>query len=245
MKTSRPASAGRRRALATAVAIAALLGAAACSDDDGGNGTEETAEEPTAQDRLAQAHTTLTGAGSLHLALEGVDLPDSAIIIRAEGAGTMEPAAFDGTITAKVSGVQADVPTIAVEDTLYVQMPFTSSYLSTSPEDLGVPDPARLFDVDTGLASLLTQTENPEFGEPTRSGSEVLQPITGTVPGDTVVDLLHTGDADQEFTVEYGLVEESWELRTVQITGPFYPPDEATYRVTLDQYGEPVTVTAP
>lgn len=246
MKISRPASAGHRRSLAAIVAVAALLGTAACSDDDNeGTNGEESAEEPTAADRLEEAHATLAGAGSLRLVLEGVDLPDSAIIIKASGSGTMDPTAFDGTITAKVSGVQADVPTIAVDDTLYVQMPFTNSYMSTSPEDLGVPDPARLFDVDNGLASLLTQTEDPEFGEPTRSGSEVLQPITGTVPGDSVVDLLYVGDADENFDVEYGLVEESWEVRTVEITGPFYPPDDATYVVTLDQYGEPVSVTAP
>ncbi len=43
----------------------------------------------------------------------------------------------------------------------------------------------------------------------------------------------------------YGLVEESWEARTVTLTGPFYPPAESTYTVTLDDYGVPVEITAP
>ena len=94
-------------------------------------------------------------------------------------------------------------------------------------------------------SGLLGLTGSPTFGEQSRVGKDVVQQVTGTVPGQAVVDLLYVGDENQDFTVEYGLVEESWEVRTVRITGPFYPPDDATYLVTLDQYGEPVTVTAP
>lgn len=235
----------RRTTLPLALAAVAALSLGACSGEEQPDGDEATTTEATAADRLAQAHTVLADAGSVHLKLEGVDLPDSAVILRAEGSGTMEPPAFDGTITAKVGGVQADVPTIAVDDTLYVKLPFSPSFISTTPEDLNVPDPARLFDVDEGLAGLLTLTESPEFGEQTRVGADVTQQITGTVPGQAVRDLLFVGDANQDFTVEYGLIEDDWELRTVKITGPFYPPDDATYSVTLDQYGEPVTVTAP
>lgn len=235
----------RRASLPLVLAAATALTLAACSGDDEPEGDEETTTEATAADRLEQAHTVLAEAGSVHLVLEGVDLPDSAIILKAEGAGTMEPPAFDGTISAKVSGIQADVPTIAVDDTLYVKLPFAPDFISTTPEDLGVPDPARLFDVDTGLAGLLTQTEGAAFGEQTRVGADVTQQITGTLPGQAVVDLLYVGDEEADFDVEYGLIEDDWQVRTVTITGPFYPPDDATYTVTIDQYGEPVTVTAP
>ena len=236
----------RSACLSLALAAAAALTLTACSGDDDPDGTDEEATtEVTAADRLEQAHTVLAEAGSVHLVLEGADLPDSAIILSAEGSGTMEPAAFDGTITAKVSGIQADVPTIAVDDALYVKLPFAPDFISTTPDDLGVPDPAKLFDVDSGLAGLLTQTEGAEFGEQTRVGGDVTQQVTGTVPGQAVVDLLYVGDESQDFEVEYGLIEEDWEVRTVTITGPFYPPDDATYQVTIDQYGEPVTVTAP
>lgn len=235
----------RRACLPLALAAAAALTLTACSGDDDPDGDGEATTEATAEDRLEQAHTALAEAGSVHLALEGVDLPDSAIVLSAEGSGTMEPAAFDGTITANVSGVQADVPTIAVDDTLYVKLPFAPDFISTTPDDLGVPDPAKLFDVDSGLAGLLTQTEGAAFGEQTRVGADVTQQITGTVPGQAVVDLLYVGDEEQDFDVEYGLIEDDWQVRTVTITGPFYPPDDATYEVTIDQYGEPVTVTAP
>ena len=234
-----------RSALPTAVVAAMALTLTACSGEGEPHGEAATATQPTAADRLEQAHTTLADAGSVRLVLEGIDLPDSAIILEATGSGTMEPPAFDGTITAKVAGVQADVPTIAVDDTLYVQLPFSPGFISTTPEELKVPDPARLFDVDNGLAGLLTLTADAAFGEQTRVGADVTQQVTGTVPGQAVKDLLYVGDETQDFDVEYGLVEDSWEVRTVTITGPFYPPDDATYQVTIDQYGEPVTVTAP
>lgn len=235
----------RRAALPLALTLAGALALTACSGDEEPDGDAETTTEATAADRLEQAHTVLAQAGSVHLVLEGVDLPDSAIILKAEGSGTMDPPAFDGNISAKVSGIQADVPTIAVDDQLFVKLPFAPDFISTSPEDLGVPDPARLFDAEDGLAGLLTLTEGAEFGEQTRVGAEVTQQVTGTVPGQAVVDLLYVGDESQDFQVEYGLIEDDWEVRTVTITGPFYPPDEATYQVTIDQYGEPVTVTAP
>ena len=144
----------RRSALPLALAAVTALTLSACSGSDEPDGDAATTTEATAADRLAEAHATLTEAGSVHLELEGVDLPDSAIILKAVGAGTMDPPAFDGTITAKVAGVQADVPTIAVDDTLYVKLPFSPGFVATSPEDLNVPDPARLFDVDDGLAGL-------------------------------------------------------------------------------------------
>jgi lipoprotein LprG len=126
-----------------------------------------------------------------------------------------------------------------------VQLPFTPGYITTSPEDLNVPDPAKLFDVEEGVVSLLTTTEDPEFGEQSREGREIVQQITGTLPGQAVVDLLGVGDAQGSFEVTYGLVEETWEARAVTITGPFYPPAESTYALTLDDYGAPVDITAP
>ena len=43
----------------------------------------------------------------------------------------------------------------------------------------------------------------------------------------------------------YGLTEDN-ELRKVTLTGPFFGAGTtSTYVLTLDQYGEPVTITAP
>lgn len=235
------------RALTVLTGVA-LLGLAACSDDEQAAPDDVAAtSEPTPQDRLDQAHDALSTAGSVSLGMVGSSLPEdeTAYVIGAEGSGTLEPAAFEGTITAKLVGIQADVPTIAVDDTLYLELPFTGRYAETDPESLNVPDPAGLFDLETGLVSLLQQTQDPQFGEQTRAGADVVQEISGTLPGDLIVNLLNAGAADAQFDVVYGLVEESWEARTVTLTGPFYPPAESTYTVTLDDYGVPVEITAP
>ncbi|WP_122263544.1 LppX_LprAFG lipoprotein [Ornithinimicrobium cerasi] len=229
-----------------ALALGAFLLLAACSD--GGGDTEtQTTQAPTAADRLEQAQGVLVDAGTVHLALAGTELPEeeSSYIIAAEGDGTMEPPAFAGTITAKLVGIQADVPTVALDGELWVQLPFSPAYVRTDPEDLNVPDPASLFDPSTGLVGLLPQTQDPQFGEQARVGAEVVQEVTGTLPGEAVTELLLVGDAGSAFDVTYGLVEETWQMRTVAITGPFYPPATSTYTVTLDAYGEPVTVTRP
>ena len=227
-------------------ALALVL--AGCTDDEGEDAATSSAPPPpTAEDRLAQAHDVLVDAGSVSLALAGTDLPEdeTSYIISAEGAGTMEPPAFDGTITAVVAGVQADIPTVALDGQLFVKLPYVPAHVNTDPEELGVPDPATLFDRESGLVSLLKQTDDPQFGERSRAGAEVVQQVVGTLPGEIVTDLLYAGDAESSFDVTYGLVEESWQVRSVEITGPFYPPTTSTYTVTLDQYGEPVTVTEP
>ena len=226
-------------------ALALVL--AGCTDDEGDAATSSAPPPPTAEDRLAQAHDVLVDAGSVSLALAGTDLPEdeTSYIISAEGAGTMEPPAFDGTITAVVAGVQADIPTVALDGQLFVKLPYVPAHVNTDPEELGVPDPATLFDRESGLVSLLKQTDDPQFGERSRAGAEVVQQVVGTLPGEIVTDLLYAGDAESSFDVTYGLVEESWQVRSVEITGPFYPPTTSTYTVTLDQYGEPVTVTEP
>jgi lipoprotein LprG len=231
--------------VALVVAGAALL-LSAC-DGDGGKDDAPTTAAPTAAERLEQAHGVLVDAGTVHLALTGTDLPEDekSYIISAVGDGTMEPPAFAGTITAKLAGIQADVPAVALDGDLWVKLPFAPRYVRTDPADLGVPDPATLFDPETGLVGLLPQTQDPQFGPRARAGAETVQQVTGTLPGAAVSDLLHVGDSASDFEVTYGLVEESWQLRTVTITGPFYPPATSTYTVTLDSYGAPVTVTQP
>lgn len=235
----------------TTAVVPLLLGAlVVLSGCDGGSpeGAAQTSTAPpTAQDRLGQAHDTLAEAGGVRLDLVGTDLPEDepSYVVSAEGAGTTDPPAFDGTITVRMSGVQAEVPTIAVDGELWVELPFAPTYVQSDPAELGVPDPATLLDPEVGLADLLEQTQDAELGEQTREGSELLLLVDGTLPGEAVVDLLGAGDEAATFDVVYGLVEDGWQLRTVEITGPFYPPATSTYTLTLDGYGEPVTVTRP
>ncbi|MDO5739708.1 MAG: LppX_LprAFG lipoprotein [Ornithinimicrobium sp.] len=241
----------RRRAATPRAALAVVLGLtlalAGCSDEEADVVATSSAPPPTAADRLEQAEGVLVDAGTLHLSMTGTQLPEdtNSYIISAVGDGTMEPPAFTGTITAKIAGIQADIPTVALDGDLWVKLPYVPKHVKTDPATLGVPDPATLFDPESGLVGLLTQTQTPAFGERARAGSEIVQEITGTLPGKAVTDLLYVGDAASPFDVTYGLVEESWQVRTVTITGPFYPPATSTYTLVLDAYGAPVTVTQP
>lgn len=229
------------------VLLGALVVLTGCDAGSPDGAAQTSTAPPTAQDRLGQAHQTLVRAGSLRLDLVGTDLPEDepSYVVSAEGAGTTDPPAFAGTITVRMSGVQAEVPTIATDGELWLELPFAPTYVQSDPAELGVPDPATLLDPEAGLAGLLEQTQDAELGERTRAGEELLLLVEGTVPGEVVVDLLGAGDEEADFDVVYGLVEDEWELRTVTITGPFYPPASSTYTLTLDGYGEPVTVTRP
>ncbi|MGB6021536.1 MAG: LppX_LprAFG lipoprotein, partial [Ornithinimicrobium sp.] len=213
------------RGVAVGLLAAVLSGVTACSDDAEPEAPGEETSAPTAQDRLDEAYSVLAEAGSVSLVLEGSDLPEeeNAYVIEADGSGTTTPAAFDGTITAKIAGVQADVPTVALDGELFVKLPFSPVFTSVSPESLGVPDPARLFDSEVGVVSLLSQTDSAEFGDQSRVGSDVVQEITGTLSGDLIVDLLNVGAEDTDFEVVYGLIDGDWEVRTVTLTGEFYP----------------------
>ena len=91
----------------------------------------------------------------------------------------------------------------------------------------------------------MTKTISPTVAGQVRAGSEVLTTITGTIPGAAVVDLFKIGDRNGTFDVTYGLTDGD-ELRQVTLTGPFFGAGtSSTYVLTLDQYGQPVTITAP
>lgn len=224
-----------------------VVSLAACSDGEDEAATTSAPPPPSAADRLEQVHDVVVDAGSLRMTMTGTDLPEdeNSYIISAVGSGTMDPPAFDGMITAKLAGVQADIPTVALDGELWVKLPYMPTHVRSDPAELGVPDPAALFDPATGLVSLLEDTEDPQFGDRAREGEEIVQQVVGTLPGEAVTALLYVGDSASDFEVTYGLVEDSWELRTVEITGPFYPPEPSTYTLTMDAYGEPVTVTRP
>lgn len=234
----------------TGLTVGALvLGLAACSDDEP-DVTEQSSPEVTAQERLDEAAQYAVDSGSFRLDLvaDGVPEGTNEAILAANGSGSVDPPAFDGTVTARISGVQAEVPVVALDGELHVQLPYTSSFATVTPESLGVIDPAILFSADRGVTTLLGTTEDAEYGEQTRDGADILRQVTGTLPGGPVLDILGVGASDAAFDATFGLVEsedEPWQVRTVTLAGPFYPDGDSTYVLTLDQYGEPVDIEAP
>ena len=216
-----------------------LLALTACT---GGHPAQSSA---TPTERLAAAKAAMDRAGSVHLVLSARDIPSSAGgVLGADGVGTHAPA-FKGTLDARLAGVQASVDVVAVGSELYLKLPFSSQFVRTDPATYHAPDPSRLFAAQGGLSSLLTSTSGITLGSRTRSGSTVLQTVSGSLPGRALAGLLAIGEPDATFSVTYGLTDPGNELRTVTLTGPFFRGSTSTYILPLDRYGDPVEIRQP
>ncbi len=218
-----------------------LLTAAACSDDASGGGSDESPEEV-----LAQAKATLDETSGVQLSLATDNLPDGVTgVEKAEGVG-VHPAAFEGSITVNLLGQAVEVPVIAVDDTVYAELPFTSGYQDVDPAEYGAPDPAQLMSPDQGFSALLSSTTDLKEGESVRGGEdnkEVLTEYTGTVDGKAMSGVIPTATGD--FDVAYTVTDDG-ELRSADLTGVFYTDsDSMTYTVTFTDYGTEQDITAP
>jgi lipoprotein LprG len=232
---------GRLATTAAAVLLSLPL-LVACSGDEGGGETEEA----TPEEVLADAAATLTETSGVALELSTDALPEGVSgITRAVGTITNAPA-FEGSITVVFAGQTVDVPVIAVDDTVYAQLPFTPGYDKVNPKEYGAPDPSGLIG-DDGFAGLLGLTESPEAGESVRGGAdntEILTTYSGTVPGDAMDAIIPSSSGDT-FDVEWQ-VSDDGELRRATLTGVFYPRAEPmTYTVDFADYGTEKDITAP
>jgi lipoprotein LprG len=229
-----------RAAAALAATVLTLVSLSACSDDSpsGGGGDPQAA--------LDEAKQTLDDTSGVHLTLSTDDLPDGVTgLVAADGVGTHAPA-FEGTISVVLAGQEFEVPVVAVDGAVHVQLPLTVGYQEIDPAEYGAPDPADLVSPDTGFSTLLTETTDLEEGESVRGGednSEVLTEYTGTVSGDVVKNIIPTASGD--FDAVYTITDDG-ELREVTLTGVFYEDSESmTYSVTFDDYGTEKDITAP
>lgn len=228
----------RTVALLLAPVLLTLVG---CTDD-----AAPVSDGKDADEVMALAKQTLDDTSGVTLTLEAAQLPDGVTAISAaEGVGTHAPA-FDGTLTVVLGGQAFDVPVIAVNDTVWAQVPLVPGWSDVDPAEYGAPDPAQLMSTDAGFSSLLPATDGVEEGESVRGGEnndEVLTEFTGTVPGDVVSNVIPSASGD--FDATYTISAEG-ELRTAVLTGVFYPDTEPmTYTIGFDDYGTEQDITAP
>ena len=228
----------RIKALPAVGLVAALL--VGCS----GTATPDATEAPPAE-QLATARANLEKSPAVTFTLASTGLPSKAIgVSGAKGTGLFRPPSFQGTLNATVSGVTGTVDVIAVEQDVFMKF-FTPTYNKIDPADYGAPNPAQLFNTETGITALIGKTEKVAAGGTKREGSDVLQTFTGTVPGAAVADLLVIGDRDGTFDETYGVTTTGKELRSVVLSGPFYPGPTATYTLGLKSLAQPVAITRP
>jgi lipoprotein LprG len=228
------------RVKGVAVAGVFVMALGACS---GGSGSGAK-EVPPAQ-QLAAARDKLEASPAVSLTLQADGLPSKAVgVSGAKGTGVFTPPSFKGTLNATVAGVTGAVDVIAVDQDVYMKF-FTPGYNKIDPKTYGAPNPAQLFNKDTGVTSLIGKTTNLVKGPQQRDGADVLNTFSGTVPGAAVADLFVIGDRNGTFAVTYGVTNTGKDLRTVVLKGPFYAGSTATYTLHLTTLAEPVAINRP
>ena len=239
----------RLRPTRTPAVVLALVVATSLTACSGGDKQAEV-KKLTAAEQLASAKAKADAATSLHLTLRSSGIPETANgVLAADGSGTHAPA-FKGTLDARIAGIAAKVDVVAIDQLLYLKLPFTTDFTEADPKEYNAPNPALLFAKEGGITSLMTATTNLVEGEATRSGADVLRTITGKLPGANIVKLLNFGDGAKTFDVTYGITDPGGELRSVTLVGPFFKsgtstPVMSTYVLTLDKYGAPVEISKP
>lgn len=228
------------RFVLAAVSVAVAVGlSAGCTDTP-------QAPEVSLSDRLEVARTALVQPGGLTLTLSSTDVPSDADgVSAAQGQGLVDPdaPAFSGTVDATVAGISGSVEIIAIADRAWIKL-FTPDFEVADLDALNAPNPATFFDPDAGLAAFLPATTDLAAGQRRRLGDQILDQITGTLPGSLVHDLLRLGADDRSYDVTYG-VDADGALRLAVIDGEFFDGAQSTYTLVIDDYGMAVDITAP
>ena len=227
----------RRTALAL-VPLAVVAGAAGCS---------RTPEAAPPDRALSTAKQRLDEASTVHVELTSQGVPkgkNGVTAAKGDGIVSATQPKFEGEVTATIQGNNGAVRIIAIGEKTWMSF-FTEEYNPIDLSELGAPNPSGFFVPEKGLSRLLTETTGVSAGEAKRQGDTVLQTYFGTLPGAPVDDLLGLGDGKGTFQVTYGIDQASGELRTADISGPFWAGSTSTYTVKLSDYGKPVTIETP
>jgi lipoprotein LprG len=210
--------------------------------DDDGDG------DVTPEEVLAAAKEKLDATGGVEVSLGTDDEPDDGDYLReAQGTIIAEPAAFEGEVTGRVMGLDAaDIAVVSVDGDLFVEAPVLG-WQKVDPGEFCAPDPAQLLDPETGVSPILTATEDIEAGDSELGGEdnkETLTPFTGTVPGDTVRNILPCAEGD-DFEATYR-IDADGRLTDAEITGEFFSGmDAITYTIEVQEYDVEKDITAP
>lgn len=226
--------------LLVSLLLALGLAASGCSSDSELEGKDVGEVLATASDLLVETQ-------GLNLSLTTDDLPAGVTgITSAVGVATDAPA-FEGDLKIRLSGNVFDVPVVAVDGTVWAQIPLTPGWSDVDPADYGAPDPSLLISPDQGFATLLQEVQDAEQGDQQRGGvdnAEVLTRYTGTIDGPVMENVIPSSAGDT-FDVVF-LITEEGELRRAELTGIFYADsEEMTYSVELTDYGTTQEITAP
>lgn len=239
----------RRNVLAAgALALAASLALTGCSSTSGkkaGPSGASSSTPATAAERLAAAKKVIDDTAGYHFTLQGTDVPKSSSGVLSGQGDVIAKPAFKGTLNVQAGSLSASVPVISLDGKTWAKMPFAAKMTEINPNTYGAPDPNLLFSKDKGVSTLLPQTADPKLGGELREGNDVVQSITGTLPGSAIKSVLFMGDGKGTFTVQYNLTADN-QVRSAQVVGPFFAGGKnSTYDMTFTDFGKTVAIQAP
>jgi lipoprotein LprG len=240
----------RTLTVTSSLALAAAIALTGCSTGNkkatvsGTSGNSTAAATPAST--LAAAKKTLDDTSGVHLKLSSDKVPSKENgLINGEGDGSHAPA-FKGTIGVRIAVAGTiSVPVVAVDGLVWAKTPLNPKMTKIDPQQFGAPDPAQIFAKDGGFSSLLVATQSPKFGAKKRDGKDIVQTVTGTLPGAVIKKTLSFGQPGTTYDAVY-LITDKGELRSAKLTGEFYKgANDTSYTVEFTKYGEQVAVSQP
>lgn len=194
---------------------------------------------------LQKAKAVVDGATAAHFNLTSKNVSLSSTNLVGGSGDLVRPDSLQGQFSVAVNGFTVNVGVVSVGGVFEAKPPFYTRYQKTDPASYGLADPAQLFDRQKGLSSLLTLAQDPKLGPATRSGGELLDTVTYTIPGSSIPVLPDVNPA-QPVTMTVAIDPTSYQLRTVTLVGPFTTDKyNSTFVLTLDHYNEHVVITLP
>ncbi|GAB3495074.1 LolA-like protein [Flexivirga lutea] len=240
----------RTLAVTSSLAVMVSLALTGCSNDgkkSSPSGTKSATQAAvTPRSVLAEAKKTLDDTSGVHLKLTSDKIPAKENgLVSGEGDGSHAPA-FKGDIAVRIPAAGTiNVPVVAVGGKVWAKTPLSPKMAPIDPTQFGAPDPANIFARNGGFSSLLVATQSPKFGDKKRDGKDIVQIVTGTLPGSAIKQTLNFGDAGTTYDAVYQITEQG-ELRSAELTGAFYKgSDDTSYTVEFTKYGEQVAIKAP
>jgi hypothetical protein len=195
---------------------------------------------------LDHARRAVNATPAVHFVVTSRNLPTSGTVLQGGQGDLVRPGELRGTFQAAVEGLPIDIKVTEVGGKFYALLPFSSRYQVVDPTKFGFGDPAALLNPRTGVSGLLTGLRGAHASGQSRYRGELLDHVSGTVPGGAVTDFLPDVDQSQPVGLTFGIDPSSYQVRTVAATGPFAETGvKSTYDVVLTRYGESVKITAP
>jgi hypothetical protein len=155
------------------------------------------------------------------------------------------PDQVKANVTVSLGALTATTQAIAIGNQAWYLNPLTNKWVAAS----GFSSFSNLFNPQTGLASLLTQIQNPSTPtDRSLGGSTHCWSIQGTLSSATVANMVGSGiSSPAPINVSVCIGKDDHQLDLVTLTGVLIPGDKAQteHDFTLSKYGESVTISPP